>query len=107
MAFASSGLLYPLGRPPSLRLGYHSMVGRVGLTQLTSEKMRMKEDGSGCPALPFLSLRALMVCDHLALWSQRSVAQAGGRRLQPVVRCGGWYELSCRGPLPGPPSVHH
>ena len=38
-------------------------------------------------ALPFLSLWALMVCDHLALWSQRSVAEAGGRCLQAEVRC--------------------
>jgi hypothetical protein len=49
MAFASSGLLSPLSRPPSLRLGYHPMVGLVGLTQLTSEKMRMKEDGTCRP----------------------------------------------------------
>ena len=49
MAYACSGFLYPLRRPPSLRLGYHESVGRVGLTQLTSEKMRMKEDGTCSP----------------------------------------------------------
>jgi hypothetical protein len=49
MAFASSGLLYPRSRPPSLRLGYHPMVGLVGLTQLTSEKRRMQEDGTCSP----------------------------------------------------------
>ena len=49
MAFASSGLLSPLRRPPSWRLGYHPLVGRVGLTQLTSEKRRMKEDGAWSP----------------------------------------------------------
>ena len=49
MAFASSGLLYPLGHPPSLRLGYHPIVGPVGLTQLTSGKQRMQEDGTCSP----------------------------------------------------------
>src|SRR5262249_43039322 len=39
-----------------------------------------------CSALPFLSLWALMVCDHLALWAQRSVAKAGGSLLQRFVR---------------------
>ena len=33
-AFASSGLRYPLDRPPSLRSGYHPSAGSVGLTQL-------------------------------------------------------------------------
>ena len=49
MAFAFSGLLYPLRLPPSLRLGYHQRVGRVGLTQLTSGKQRMQEDGTCSP----------------------------------------------------------
>src|SRR5439155_8262305 len=49
MAFASSGLLYPLSPPPSLRLGYHHRVGPVGLTQLTSGKPRMQEDGTCSP----------------------------------------------------------
>jgi len=49
MAGASSGLLSPLRRPPSWRLGYHPRVGRGGLTQLTSEKMRMKEEGTWSP----------------------------------------------------------
>ena len=56
MAFASSRLLYPLSLPPSLRLGYHhrrleyrQMVELVGLTQLTSGKPRMQEDGTCSP----------------------------------------------------------
>ena len=49
MAFAFSGLLYPLSLPPSLRLGYHPRVGRVGLTQLTSGKQRRQEDGTCSP----------------------------------------------------------
>jgi hypothetical protein len=49
MACACSGLLDPLRRPPSLRLGYPASVGRVGLTQLTSGKPRMQEDGTCSP----------------------------------------------------------
>ena len=49
MAFAFSGFLYPLSLPPSLRLGYHQRVGRMGLTQLTSGKQRMQEDGTCSP----------------------------------------------------------
>jgi hypothetical protein len=49
LAFAFSDFLYPLSRPPSLRLGYHRVVGPVGFTQLTSEKMQRKEDGTCSP----------------------------------------------------------
>ena len=49
MAFAFSGLLSPLRLPPSLRLGYHESVGRVGLPQLTSGKPRMQEDETCSP----------------------------------------------------------
>jgi hypothetical protein len=47
-AFAFSDFLYPLSRPPSLRLGYHRVVP-VGFTQLTSEKRRRKADGTCSP----------------------------------------------------------
>ena len=33
-AFAFSGILYPLARPPSLRSGYRPKAGAMGLTQL-------------------------------------------------------------------------
>jgi phage gp46-like protein len=33
-----------------------------------------------------LPLQALMVCDHLAFWSQRSVAEAVSSRLHTLVR---------------------
>ena len=39
-AFACSGLLYPLDRPPSLRSGYRSLAGSMGLTQLIRSKTR-------------------------------------------------------------------
>jgi hypothetical protein len=48
-AFAFSGFLSPLSRPPSLRLGYHQRGGRMGLTQLTSGKPRRQEDGTWSP----------------------------------------------------------
>ena len=39
-AFACSGLLYPLDRLPSSRLGYRPAAGSVGLTQLIRSKTR-------------------------------------------------------------------
>src|SRR4029450_1978912 len=60
----------------------------LGLLRSTSGSGHLDAAGFGFPTLPFLPFRALMVCDHLALWSQRSAAQAGGRRLHAVVRLG-------------------
>lgn len=48
-AFAFSGILYPLARPPSLRSGYHPQVGTVGLTQLIAMEMRRGEAGLYSP----------------------------------------------------------
>ena len=44
-AFAFSGILYPLARPPSSRSGYHPEVGAVGLTQLIEIEMCRGEAG--------------------------------------------------------------
>jgi hypothetical protein len=48
-AFAFSGILYPLARPPSSRSGYHPWVGAVGLTQLIEIEMRRGEAGLYSP----------------------------------------------------------
>jgi len=49
-AFAFSGILYPLVRPPSLRSGYHpSRVGIMGLTQLIEIEMCRGEAGLSSP----------------------------------------------------------
>ena len=47
-AFAFSGILCPLRRPPSLRSGYRHMAERIGFTQLATEEMRASEVGA-CP----------------------------------------------------------
>ena len=49
-AFAFSGILCPLARLPSLRLGYHPKVGAVGFTQLIGMEMRHGEVGPSSPA---------------------------------------------------------
>lgn len=49
-AFAFSGILCPLTRPPSLRSGYHpDEVGAVGLTQLIEIEMCRGEAGLYSP----------------------------------------------------------
>ena len=48
-AFAFSGILYPLARPPSSRSGYHPRVGAVGFTQLIGMEMRHGEVGPYSP----------------------------------------------------------
>jgi hypothetical protein len=48
-AFAFSGILYPLARLPSSRLGYHPKVGAIGLTQLIGMEMRRGEAGLFSP----------------------------------------------------------
>lgn len=48
-AFAFSGILCPLARPPSLRSGYHAMVGTMGFTQLIGMEMRHGEVGPSSP----------------------------------------------------------
>ena len=48
-AFAFSGILYPLTRPPSSRSGYHLAVGIVGLTQLIGIETRRGEAGLYSP----------------------------------------------------------
>ena len=58
------------------------------LRRRTSGEGPLDAAGSGGPALPGWPWRVLMGCDHLALWSQRSAAQAVGSQLQGVVRLG-------------------
>lgn len=49
-AFAFSGILYPLARPPSSRSGYRPCrAGAVGLTQLIEIEMRRGEAGLYSP----------------------------------------------------------
>ena len=49
-AFAFSGILYPLARPPSSRSGYRPhRAGAVGLTQLIEIEMRRGEAGLYSP----------------------------------------------------------
>ncbi|HLA09522.1 MAG TPA: hypothetical protein VJ023_02825 [Pyrinomonadaceae bacterium] len=48
-AFAFSGILYPLRRPPSLRLGYRPGTGHMGFTQLTTKELRTSEVGAYSP----------------------------------------------------------
>lgn len=48
-AFAFSGILCPLARPPSSRSGYHAMVGTMGFTQLIGMEMRHGEVGPSSP----------------------------------------------------------
>ena len=49
-AFAFSGILYPLARPPSSRSGYRpGGAGAVGLTQLIEIEMRRGEAGLNSP----------------------------------------------------------
>ena len=61
-AFAFSGIFCPLRRPPSLRLGYRCITGRMGFTQLTTEEMRASEVGACPPVGRRMSLPVAVPC---------------------------------------------